>query len=75
MDINLKEMIKDNKVYFSRYRQNHMYYHINYNGQKYEFPVPLEDVQDATLMAEEKAIMLMRYIRKAIKENMLVKSQ
>lgn len=38
----------------------------------FEFPVPLDDVGDATLEKEDKAIMFMRYIRKAIEEGMFV---
>ncbi len=37
-----------------------------------EFPVPLSDIGDATLLAEEKAIMLMRYIRMAIDDGTFV---
>jgi hypothetical protein len=36
------------------------------------FPVPLSDVGDATLDAQDKAIIFMRYIRKAIDEGTFV---
>ena len=56
------EMVKGNKmVRFVRYRQNHLYY-VTECG--FEFPVPIEDLGDATVHAEEKALFLMRYIRK-----------
>ena len=62
----IKEIVKDNTVSFEFYRQQHMYYEICCpDGQKYTFPIPLEDVLDASLFAKEKAITYMRYIRKA----------
>ncbi len=42
-------------------------------GQTYRFPVSLEDLGTATLLAEHKAITLMRYIRKALEEHTFVK--
>jgi hypothetical protein len=36
------------------------------------FPVPVTDVGDATLEAQEKAIMFMRYIHKALEEGTFV---
>ena len=41
-------------------------------NQTIPFPVYLEDIMDATLNYEEKAITLMRYIRKAINDNTFV---
>ena len=38
----------------------------------YVFPVPLEDIGDATLELEDKAIMFMRYIKRAIGEGSFV---
>lgn len=70
--MNIKDVVKDNKVYFLFYRQQHMYYGVDVGGEKLMFPVPLEDVMEATLLAEEKAITYMRYIRKAIEGGMLV---
>jgi hypothetical protein len=69
----LKNLIKDNKVNFSHYRAGIMYYNIGYDGFVYTFPVPLEDIGDATLEKEDRAIMYMRYIRKAIENNTLSK--
>ena len=74
MDINIKDLIKDNTAEFNRYRQQHMYYEIAYLGSLYTFPVPLEDVQDATLNHSEKAITMMRYIRMAINNGTFVES-
>jgi hypothetical protein len=39
----------------------------------YMFPIPLEDLGDATINATEKSIFLMRYIRKAIDDKTLVR--
>ena len=72
----IKDIVKDNKVHFVFYRQQHMYYEICCcpDGQKYTFPVPLEDVMDASLFAQEKAITYMRYIRKALEAGTFVVS-
>jgi hypothetical protein len=72
--MNIKEIVKDNRVNFFRYRQGVMYYTVKVPGHDKEhmFPVPLSDVGDATLHAQEKAIIFMRYIRKAIEDGTLV---
>ncbi len=73
MNINIKELIKNNYVQFLKYRQQHLYYEIGYENDVYSFPVPLEDLQDAEVADTEKAITLMRYIRKAIADRTFVK--
>jgi hypothetical protein len=72
--MNIKEIVKDNKVNFFRYRQGVMYYTVKVPGydQEHMFPVPLSDVGDATLQAQDKAIIFMRYIRKAIDDGTFV---
>ena len=55
-------------------RQNVLYYIVIVANNKYVFPVPLEDLNGATIYPIEKAITLMRYIRKAIKESTFVKT-
>lgn len=62
----IKDIIKDNKVNFSFCRAGFLYYNINFENQVFQFPVPLYDIGDATLQAEDKAILFMRYIRMAI---------
>lgn len=75
MDIkNLKDIIKDNSVEFHYYRAGVIYYSVTYNDEAYTFPVRLDDVGDATLMKQDKAILFMRYIRKAIESNEFVKA-
>ena len=60
----IKEMVKDHKkVRFSFYRDQELWY-VTEDG--FEFPVPLHDVGNATFMAEDRAILFMRYIRKHI---------
>jgi hypothetical protein len=67
------EIVKNNNmVTFLRYRANIMYYRVRYNETDYSFPVYLEDIMDATLNYEEKAITLMRYIRKAMNDGTFV---
>jgi hypothetical protein len=60
--LTLKEMVVDQKkVRFSFYRENELWY-ITEDG--FEFPVPLSEIGNATFLAEDKAILFMRYIRK-----------
>ena len=72
--MNIKDIVKGNNVTFLRYRQGVLYYCVSVPGVLHEhmFPVPVADVGDATLEAQEKAIMFMRYIRKAIEEGSFV---
>ena len=62
----IKELVKDRKVRFTRYRAGHLYYEVI--GKDFEFPVPIEDTGEATFLAEDKAILFMRYIRKHMDE-------
>ncbi|MCB0631289.1 MAG: hypothetical protein KDD15_16200 [Lewinella sp.] len=65
----LKEIVKDNRVYFNSYRKGVLYYRVAVDGKNYRFPVPIEDTGDATFLDSDKAMLFMRYIRKALKEN------
>jgi len=61
----LKEMVKDNKkVKFQFYKDRNLWY-LTECG--FEFPVPIEDIDNATFLAEDKAILFMRYIKPQIK--------
>ena len=62
----IKEIVKNNKVYFSHYRASYLYYNVKVDGKIYLFPVPIEDIGDATFQAEDKAMLFMRYIKKAL---------
>jgi hypothetical protein len=78
MNLTLKEIVKDNVVRFVEYRKGFLYYSVLTIGEEdmvdiHLFPVPIEDCGDATFPAEEKAILFMRYIRKAIDDGTFVK--
>ncbi len=60
----IKELVKNNTVRFVHYFDGDLWYEVV--GQDFQFPVPLEDTGTATFLAEDKAILFMRYIRKHI---------
>ena len=63
--MNIKEMVSDNKkARFVYYKLNELWYETETG---FRFPVPIEDTGDGIFHAEEKALILMRYIRKHIK--------
>ena len=66
--MNIKDLIKENTVEFYSYRQGFFYYSIRESGNNYIFPVPLDDIGTATLNKRDKAIVYMRWIRKAISD-------
>ena len=54
---------------FSHYIDGNLYYIVEVDGNKYQFPINVNDKADVgttTFVAEYRAIELMRYIRKAI---------
>ena len=79
--MNIKELIKGNFVKFDSYRQGNFYYKLIDLNQTalqgeniaYLFTVPIDDIGTATLLSEVKAITFMRWIRKAINNNTLVR--
>jgi hypothetical protein len=74
--VDIKEIVKDNTVRFVRYRQGFVYYAVKVpsEGAEFVFPVPLSDIGDATLLATDKAMVFMRYIRKALDEKTFVRA-
>jgi len=56
-------MVKNKKVKFLFYKENELWYTTECG---FEFPVPTNDVGTASMNAEDKAIMFMRWIRKHI---------
>ena len=59
---NIKDMVKENrKVRFVFFRDGALHYETE---DGFIFPVPVDDAGSATFGAEERAILLMRYIRK-----------
>ena len=51
-----------NKAYFEYYQNNHLWY--NVSKVDFSFPIPIEDCGNGEFKTEEKAITLMRWIRK-----------
>jgi len=74
--VDIKEIVKDNTVSFAKYRQGFVYYTVRVpsEGVDYMFPVPLSDIGDATLLAKDKAMAFMRYIRKALEDGTFVRA-
>jgi hypothetical protein len=74
--MDIKDIVKDNTVRFAKYRQGVAYYTVRVpsDGLEYMFPVPLSDIGDATLLASDKAMVFMRYIRKALEDKTFVKA-
>lgn len=64
-----------NVATFDHLRCNVAYYTIGdiFSSERYMFPIPLEDLGNATLQNQERAIILMRYIRKALENNEMTK--
>lgn len=58
--MNLKQHVMG-KVTFSHYTQGELWYK---NELGFEFPVPISDTGNATFLAQDKALLFMRYIRK-----------
>jgi hypothetical protein len=77
----ITEFVKnDNKANFSHFRSGYLYYDVlrqtnNFTSDPeiYQFPVCIQDLDGATVYEEMKAITLMRYIRKAMKDGTLIK--
>jgi len=59
---NVKDLVMgDQKVYFSRYVEDHLWYR-NEAGT-FEFPVPISDTGSGVFLPEDKATYFMRWIR------------
>ena len=60
--MDIKAMVSGGrKVRFRSYREGDLWYATECG---FVFPVPLEDIGGAEMLAEDKAILFMRYIRK-----------
>ena len=76
--MNIKD-IEKHAAHIDYVRAGVVYYEIRINrdehpnGVPYRFPVPLEDVGNATLSWEEKGFTLMRFIRKALEDGTFVR--
>lgn len=70
----IKELVKDKKeAIFECYRNETLYYSVTTDEGKYQFPIPIEDMKGTTINREEKALQLMRWIRKADENGTLEK--
>ena len=58
------DIVKNQNAHFVYYRDRALFYETD-NG--FQFPIPIDDASSATFNNEEKAILLMRYIRKHLK--------
>jgi hypothetical protein len=64
--INIKRAVSENrKVYFQYYRDSSLWYATEHGEI---FPVPIDDIGNATFNSVEKGILLMRYMNKFNKE-------
>lgn len=67
MKYDIKEMVKDNKkAKLTHYKLGELWYETETG---FKFPVPVhnsEEIGDAQFNSEEKALLLMRYIRKHV---------
>ena len=70
----LTDIVKNNKVNFSHYRAGYLYYNVIVSEETYMFPVPISDIGDATFLSEDKALIFLRYIRKALEDGTFVKA-
>ena len=60
----LIELIKGNKATFIEFHSGTLFYEVN----GFRFPIPVEELQGASIKAEEKASVFLKWIRKALKE-------
>ena len=59
--MSITELVKGRKARFVHYREGNFIYETE---SGFQFPVPLEEVGNATLMSEDKALFFMRWIRR-----------
>lgn len=66
---------KDNFVHFDSFRAGIFYYNVYKVDSTigYQFQVPIEDIGGATLLADDKSVTFMRWIRKSIENKTLIK--
>lgn len=63
---NVKDMVKDGKkVKFKSFRGDKLFYETECG---FVFAVPISDTNEAEYLAEEKAMLFMKYINEAVKE-------
>lgn len=68
--MSIKQMVRDdNMAEFEYYFDGNLWYSVTYydtdmSHQYFKFPVPISDIGNATFNRTERAMLLMRYIRK-----------
>jgi hypothetical protein len=68
----ITEIVKGTTAEFAYYKEGNLYYTVQTDKYKYEFPIDTtntEDIGESSFERTYKAITLMRYIRKAIANN------
>lgn len=80
--LDLKNLLRDNYVYFQYYRKGYLYYAINepidpnqtmpHSPPRYLFRVPIEDTGEASFGRVDRAILFMRYIRQSQEDGFFV---
>ena len=74
MKLEVTKFVRPGKLaYFDFFRAGIFYYRILNEQTWYNFCIPLEDLGSATLNTEEKAITLMRWIRKSMEDGTFIK--
>jgi len=59
--MNIIELVKNKKARFVQYREGNFIYETE---DGFQFPVPLEEVGSASMLAEDRALFFMRWIRR-----------
>lgn len=67
------KLVKNNTVKFDSYRAGFFYYTIGYENETYRFCFETHEIAGATLQKEDKAIMFLRFINKAIDHHQFIK--
>jgi len=72
--LRMVNLIRKNKVEFHRYYQGNFYYRIRepFTKVSYQFKIPMEDIMGTVLLREDRAIVFMKWIRKAINNNTFI---
>ena len=71
--VEIKHVVRANVVRFVRLRRRTAFYAVSTRDGTYEFPIDVADVGDATLLAEDRALLFMRYIRRAMEDGTFVR--
>lgn len=75
-ELKVADFVKEsNRVYFSKYKNGNFYYLVKKlkDMKYYEFPVPINDIGEGTLLASDRALTFIRWINQAILDKTLVK--